>query len=386
MTITSPSPYARPRDGVRVVQGVPAPERPDRDTRDALEARLKTEAAELVESTTKEQAALSQYDLGWLKDRHVVLAGATGQGLGGALAAAIMPRLGEKGTLTAIARDVRFSLGYYSADALKTKAEEHKLGERFRFSDRGLALDGPAFDDLVATLKDLKASDVVYLNMVAAANSGVMPGAPPIYVVDVDKDGLFQWELPPLNDKQVELSRFVMGEMATQFPATLAKAGVTTAVEGYAGWRGSHDKISRLPEREEYGRQGAYSGSLWLPKDVLDTYIDEANAGDTRGRVVQVHMFPIMRTRALAFIPGGMAMAGVIENLMKREGIAVRSIPDLAMSMLDRLGKAVAGKAPAPWQFHDTHEIPLDGWFEHVVRRLTNDEASPYHFKKWIES
>jgi hypothetical protein len=386
VSIESPSPYSRPRDGLRVIPGAPAPQRPPRDQKEAIEARLKSEAQMLVMSAATEQATLVQeqgYDLSWMKGRHFLLAGATGQGLGGALATAILSNLGDKGTLTAVSRDIKLSLGHYSGAALKEKSEDLGVGDRFRFLDRGIAVEGKEFDKLVENLKDLNASDVVYCNMVAAANSGLMPGMPPIYVPDLDDEGLFQWELQPLDERQIAMSRSIMGEMAVAVPQRLAESGVSVQVEGYAGWRGSHDKISRLPERVEYGRQGPYSGSLWLPKDVLDAHVDAAIDKDD-GRVVQVHFFPVMKTRALGFIPGGNILGGVMDTIMAKERIKFIGINELALMMLDRIGKALAGNAPCPWQRHDLHEVSLDDWFYHILERLTDDESSPYFYKTWM--
>ncbi len=390
MSTASPSPYARPRENVPIVAGAPAPSRPDRSQVEVLEKNLRREAQALLDETLTEQSHLLENgvvggDLNWLQNRHVLIAGATGQGLGGALAAAVLPRLGPRGTLTAIARDLRYTLGYYSAPALSEKARELGVGERFRLLTRGLAVEGKELDRLVETLRDLGAGDVVYLNMVAAANSGILPGMPPVFVSDVDADGnLFQWELSELNEHQIERTRGIMGEQTTQLPARLVEAGIGVQVEGYAGWRGSHDKISRLPERPEYGRQGSYSTSLWLPKDVLDEHVIREHARGTADRIVQVHFFPLMRTRALEFIPGGRAMAGLFDTLMAAEGIRREGIAELALRMLITIGQGLAGKRRSPFPHYDRHESQLDLWYHQVMVNLSPDEGSAYDYRRWL--
>ena len=51
----------------------------------------------------------------------------------------------------------------------------------------------------------------------AAASSGLLPGMPPVYVKDADENGLFQWQLAPLEEKAVQITKLVMGTMNVQF-------------------------------------------------------------------------------------------------------------------------------------------------------------------------
>ena len=45
----------------------------------------------------------------------------------------------------------------------------------------GMATEGPAFEKIVSALRAAGAQDVIYVNSVAAAMSGLLPGYPPIY-------------------------------------------------------------------------------------------------------------------------------------------------------------------------------------------------------------
>ena len=51
-----------------------------------------------------------------------------------------------------------------------------------------------------------------------------------------------------------------------------------------------------------------------------------------------------MRTRALDFIPGGPTLSRLYERLMEIEGIRRLGIPELALGMFDRIGRALDGE------------------------------------------
>jgi hypothetical protein len=263
---------------------------------------------------------------------------------------------------------------------MAARAEAAGFGSRFHWLNDGMGLDGRAFDGVVAALREAGADRVVYFNTVAAAISGLLPGMPPVYVKDVDESGLFQWQLTPLNEREVETTTFVMGEMAVRFPAALEAAGIGVDISVFADWRGSLDRVSRDPAKREYGRQGAYSTSLFLPKDILQ---EDARAAYGTGRKVLDIFYPMMRTRALPFIPGGMMVAGVMDTLMRREGVRPRGVPELALAALDRTGRARSGELDNPFPRLDSHDMHLDEWLWEVLARLNGDENSDFYFERW---
>ncbi|MBI2877775.1 MAG: hypothetical protein HYY20_12950 [Candidatus Tectomicrobia bacterium] len=381
MLLYRPSPFASPAPGLRLKEGAPPILRP---TKEEVAVFLE-EARRLLDRNWAAQAALlgaGPYSLKWLEGKHFLLAGATGPGLGCALATAALNLLGEGGSLTVIARDLTRSVGYETGVAMQQRAEAAGLGSRFHWLNDGLALEGEGLEKIVSTLQEAGADQVVYINTVAAASSGLLPGYPPVFVKDVDEEGLFQWQLTPLSERSIEATKFIMGTMAVQFPHELERAGIRVAATAFADWRGSLDRCSRDPDAAEYGRQGAYSTSLHLPKEVLQ----EATAlAYGSGRVVLDLFLPIMRTRALAFIPGGTAMSYIYDQLMKREGIRRVEIPELALAMLDRIGKALDRTDDNPFPRLDAHEASLDLWFYEVVSRLNDDENSAFYFRRWIE-
>jgi hypothetical protein len=143
-------------------------------------------ARALVEETWAFQASCLErddaYPLDWVRDRHFLLVGGTGSGLGGALATAVLNLLGDAGSLTIVARDLKRSLGYQGALVLQEKAEQAGLGERFQWLNTGAALEGERFEQIVGAVEKAGADRVVYVNTVAAAKSGRLPGGPPRFV------------------------------------------------------------------------------------------------------------------------------------------------------------------------------------------------------------
>ena len=77
-------------------------------------------------------------------------------------------------------------------------------------------------------------------------------------------------------------------------------------------------------------------------------------------------------------------MSYVYAELMKREGIRRIDVPELALAMLDRIGRAIDEGYDNPFPRLDAHEAPLDLWFYEVVQRLNEDENSEFFFRKWI--
>ncbi|MDA0711958.1 MAG: hypothetical protein O3B73_17300, partial [bacterium] len=284
------------------------------------------------------------------------------------------------GSLTVIARDLSKSLGYATGEEMAARAK--KMGDRFAWINDGYALEGKALETIVDALKATGAQNVIYINAVAAASSGLLPDHPPVYIKDVDEAGLFQWQLTPLSDRAIEATRLFMGEMAVQFTDVLVQAGISVAVTAFCDWRGSLDKISRDPRSLEYGRNGAYSTSLFLPKDSIQSATSAAYGTDRK--VIDV-FFPVMRTRALPFIPGGSTMSFVYDKVMAKSGIRRVDVPELGLGMLDEIGKALSTPDFNPFPRLDAHEMPLDLWFFEVVKLLNEDPSSPFYFKKWFD-
>lgn len=372
-----PSPCAQPAPGLRIKEGAPAIARPGKEEVEAFPR----EAQALLDHTHVAQEAVADlYDASWAKGRHFVIAGGTGQGIGCSVAMAAMDRVGESGSVTVMARDLSKSLGYAAGEAMQARAAE--LGVRFCWLNDGMALEGDGLAKIVEALKAAGARDVIYVNAVAAASSGLLPGYPPVYAKDVDDEGLFQWQLTPLNERAIDMTRVVMGDMAVQFADALVDSGISVAISAFCDWRGSLDKISRDPSAVEYGRNGAYSTSLYLPKDVIQAATSAAYG--TKKKVVDV-FFPIMRTRALPFIPGGMTMSYVYDVLMARAGIRRVDVPELGLGMLQEIGRALARDDFNPFPRLDAHELPLDLWFYEVVKQLNEEPGSPFYYRKWFE-
>ena len=373
------SPFAQPNPQLPVKEGAPPLTRPTKEEIETFPA----EAQSLLESNWTTQKALleaGKYDLKWLEGRHVLLAGATGPGLGGAFATAVLG-VGSAASVTILGRDLKRSLNFETGSAMQAQAEAAGLGDRFTWLNDGMALEGKSLENILQALNSAEADRVVYFNTVAAALSGMLPDMPPVYVKDIDEEGLFQWQLRPLNEKEIEITKFVMGEMAVQFPKVLEDNGITVEATIFADWRGSLDKIGRDPGKREYGRQGAYSTSLYLPKDILQ---QATHAAYGSGKIVMDIFYPMMRTRALPLIPGGMMMADVSETLMRKEGIEPVGVPELALGALDRVGKALTEGYDNPFPRLDSHDNHLDEWFYEVVQRLNNNEDSDFYYKRWI--
>jgi hypothetical protein len=376
---TLSSHFAKPDPKLPIREGAPQISRPTKEEIEAFPA----EAQQLLDRNWAAQKSLieaGQCDLSWLEGRHILLGGATGPGLGGALATAILG-VGKAASVTVVGRDLSRSVNFETGRLMQSRAEAAGLGHRFHWLNDGLALEGSPLENLLTALKEAGADRVVYFNTAAAALSGLLPGMPPVFVKDVDENGLFQWQLMPLNEKAIEVTKFVMGEMAVQLPKVLAENGVMVEATVFADWRGSLDRIGRDPAQREYGRQGAYSTSLYLPKDILQ---DATRAAYGTGQIMLNVFYPMMRTRALPLIPGGMTMANVIDKLMQKEGVRRLDIPELALNALDRVGRALTEGDYNPFPRLDKHEAHLDEWFYEVLIRLNNDENSDFYYKRWM--
>jgi hypothetical protein len=169
--------------------------------------------------------------------------------------------------------------------------------------------------------------------------------------------------------------------MAVKFPKVLAENGIGVEASVFADWRGSLDKISRDPAQREYGRQGAYSTSLYLPKEALQAYTRERYGTD---QIALDIFYPMMRTRALPLIPGGMTVAAVNEKIMQKEGVRRLDVPELALKGLDFVGKALTEGYDNPFPRTDDHDTHLDEWMFEVLARLNNDEDSDFYYKRWL--
>lgn len=380
MILRSPSPFAMPKPGLRIVEGAPKLTRPGRDEI----ATFPAESAKLLEETWSaqmEDLEKGNYNLRWMENKHFLLAGATGRGLGGALATAVLHNLGSEGSLTIIARDLKKSIGYETGLRMQERAKEAGLENRFNWVNRGLAIDGEGLDNTLRLLREAGANKVIYVNTVAAAHSGLLPDCPPIFVTDVDDEGLFQWKLTRLDNRMIDTTRYIMGEMAVHFGHILEQQGIEVEATVFADWRGSLNRESRHPESLQYGRNGAYSASLALPKDFLQ---EEASFCYGTRKIVLDIFYPIMRTRALGFIPGGRAMSHIYDKLMKYERIRRIDLPELALMTLDYMGRAIETGKHSPFPRFDCHEDPLELWFYEVATRLNENPKDPFYFKKWI--
>ncbi len=378
--IESPSPFAKPFDGIRIKEHVPFVPRPTAEE----VASFPGQAAELLESISRIQQsciASGAYHFDALKGKHFLLAGATGPGVGGAVESAARLLTKSAGSVTVVARDISKSVGFEMGKQMSERAAAAEMGARHHVLNDGVALEGPAFEKIVAALKEAGANDVIYINGVAAAMSGMQPGMPPVYVKDVDADGLFQWKLMPLAEQAIQNTRHVMGTLAVEFPRALERAGFRIACSCFMDWRGSLDLESRRPDSPWYGRQGAYSTSLYLPKDVLQKETRDAYG---TGRIVLDVFLPIMRTRALPFIPGGMTLSYLYDELMKRAEVRRLEVPELALGLLHAVSGAITSRSFHPFARCDSHEAPLDEWFTEIVLRMNEDSASEFYWKKWM--
>lgn len=381
MRVTMISPFGQAMPGLRIKEGAPPLSKP---TKEEIEA-FPSEARTLLDNTWRAQEPLianGQYDLRWMEGRHLLIAGGTGPGLGGAFATALLG-VGKAASVTVLGRDLSRSLNYETGKAMQAQAEARGVSERFHWLNDGMALEGGPLEKLLSALKAVGAERVVYFNTVAAALSGMQPGMPPVFVKDVDEEGLFQWQLRELTEKELEITRFVMGEMAVRFPAVLEANGIGVEASVFADWRGSLDKISRDPAQREYGRHGAYSTSLYLPKEYLQ---EDARSAFGASRKVLDIFYPMMRTRALPLIPGGLTIAAVNEKIMQREGVRRLDVPELALKGLDFVGKALTEGYDNPFPRTDAHDAHLDEWMFEVVARLNNDENSDFYYKHWVTS
>ena len=380
MKFRSPSPFTKPISGLRIKEGAPQISRPSKE--DVLQ--FPNEAKELVDATSAVQESLlraRKYDLSWLKGSHVILAGATGQGLGGALAAAVLDQINSEGSLTLISRDLTRSIGYETGKYMEEKAKLKGIENRFYRNNNGLAIEGKSFEELLSKLKEFGAKEVIYINTIASASSGLLPDHPPVFVKDMDDEGLFQWQLTPLDKRSIEATKYFMGQLAVQFPTELENHGIHVAATGYADWRGSIDRCSRNPKLPEYGRHGPYSTSLFLPKEIIQKTTSIAYRSK---KMVLDFFYPVMHTRSLAFIPGGSLMGKIFDELRFRSGLPFVDIPELALATFDRIGKSLWKGVDNPFPRLDMHEASLELWFYEVMTQLTNDENSDFFYKLWI--
>jgi len=316
-----------------------------------------------------------------MQGRHVLLAGATGAGLGVRLAVAALRLLGDRGSVTVVARDLKRSLGYETGRALKNAAEEAGVGGRFQWLNCGTSLEGERLEQVVTALRDVGAERIVYVNTVAAASCGLLPGQPPVYVTDVDDEGLFQWEMTPLDERGIEATRTIMGSLAVAYPQRLEAAGLDVSARVFADYRGSLDRSSRDPSSPEYGRQGAYSTSLFLPKEIVQ---DATRRAYGTPRVALDVFLPVMNTPALSMIPGGVAMYRLFRLLHERAGLHQAGVPELALGVLDRIGRRLRDEDDNPFPRLDATEASLDLHFLEVLLRLNQDENSDFYYRRWL--
>ncbi|MCC7365231.1 MAG: hypothetical protein IT303_12755 [Dehalococcoidia bacterium] len=369
-----------PYPGLPVLEGGPAIARPPRD------ATFLSEGHRLIKKNLAIQTPLlaDKSRVAWMSGRHFLVAGGTGPGLGAAYVTALLAS-GLPASVTVVSRDLRQSVGHATGELFLKLTEELGRKVKFSWTNDGLSFEGPAFEGLVAMLRDARAADVVYLNTVAAANSGVLPGMPDVYTKDINDSGeLFQWKLPVLTDKQVTATRFIMGDLAVALPVALRKLGIDVSCEVYADWRGSLDRDSRDPDSIHYARQGAYSTSLYLPKDVVHSAVAE-HYGTSSRRMVDI-FFPVMNTRALPLIPGGRLMNGLISGLLERAKVRQKSVAELAVNALYVIGDAINDRLSNPFPRLDDYELPIDLWALELQRLVSADPTDPFYVRRWLSS
>ena len=374
----SPSPWARVEPGTRIKEGAPAIQRPSKEQI----AAFPQEASDLIDGSWSAQKALidgGSYDLSWLDGQHLVIVGGTGKGLGGAASIAALHHLDRLGSLTVVGRDMKRSMEFEFGTALQNRASDH--ADKFHWLNDGISVEGDGFDAIVELLKTKGVKDAIYINGVAAASSGLLPGLPPVYVKDINDQGTYVWQLTELPERAIEATRSFMGTLTIQFPDALEAAGVSVEVAAYADWRGSLDRGSRAPASPTFGRWGSYSTSLYLPKDIIQDATRKAYA--ERRKWIDV-FFPTMRTRALPFIPGGMVMADVYDNILGRSGVDRVDIPELGVGMLHQIGLRLHDKDDNPFPRLDAYEAPFDEWIYEVLNLINDDEGSKFYWREWV--
>ena len=372
------SPLTHPCPDVEIKQGSPAIKKPARE--DILQFPEK--AFQIVEDIfTLQEQKQDFFSLEWMKDRHFLLCGATGYGLGANLACAVLAHLGEKGSLTILARDLKSSINYHTGLCLEKKALEK--GVSFQRLNSGISLEPSSVQPVIEALKGRKAKDIIVINTVAYAFSGLFPGFPPIFVKDLDEnDDLIQWQLAELNEKQVQINQEVMGDASIRFPGSLEEAGITLSASVFCDWRGSLDKVSRMPEAREYGRQGAYSTSLYIPKQRIQNYVKESVF--CCHRYLADVFFPIMDTPALRFLPGGRLIFLLMNGIMKRNGFQEKKVSYLALELLHTLGRDISRQSFNPFPRFHCQESQFDILFFHVLEKLNNKKDDLFFYKNWI--
>lgn len=94
--------------------------------------------------------------------------------------------------------------------------------------------------------------------------------------------------------------------------------------------------------------------------------------------------YPVMRTRALPFIPGGLARGNLYDKPMEKEGARRIKQPELALHPLELIGRALNDGYNNPFPRPDKHEAPLDEWFYEIIQRVNNTPNSKFYYKRWL--
>ncbi|MDA0711086.1 MAG: hypothetical protein O3B73_12845, partial [bacterium] len=90
--IESPSPFARPTPGLRIAEGAPIIERPNKEAVDAFPE----DARHLLDRNQSAQRnERKRYAVDWAKGKHFVIVGGTGLGIGCSVATAVMDLVEE---------------------------------------------------------------------------------------------------------------------------------------------------------------------------------------------------------------------------------------------------------------------------------------------------
>ena len=373
--------YSALTEGIRVKVGGP---RVGRLRKEGLEG-LRKEGKELVDRSRREWAGYWKEglcgSLKGLEGKHFLIIGGSGNGLGSAMVFGVLELIRGGGSLMMVSRDIEMSLGYVASEYLM--GVEEGLSGRLSWSNEGLdLLRGKGLERILEHLKVVGAKRVIYINTVASAISGMLPGKEKVYIKDVDDAGLFQWDLKELSEKEVERTKGIMGDMAVLLVEILEREGFEVEASIFADWRGSLDKVSRDESYREYGRNGAYSTSLHLPKEVIqEAVLDNYRSGKNVGSKMIDIFYPVMKTRALSYIPGGMMMARILDHLMGGEGFSVN---ELGLKGLECIRRLIFGEDGNPFPRLDLREVEYELWYYEIIRGLNEKEGSEFYYKNWI--
>jgi len=326
------SPFGQAMPGLRIKEGAPPLSKP---TKEEIEA-FPSEARTLLDNTWRAQEPLianGQYDLRWMEGRHLLIAGGTGPGLGGAFATALLG-VGKAASVTVLGRDLSRSLNYETGKAMQAQAEARGVSEQFHWLNDGMALEGGPLEKLLSALKAVGAAG-------AKGAAGI---------------------LLQILFGQVEAGRvgavatiFPLCRIATDFVQAAAPVGKDTSFDA--------DAVGLQHSGETHG------------------HFAHDKAGDLQLFFSKLAQLPLKQP----FLVNVFDKDGRHPRL-QREGVRRLDVPELALKGLDFVGKALTEGYDNPFPRTDAHDAHLDEWMFEVVARLNNDENSDFYYKHWVTS